>query len=78
MSKGALYRCNGILYAVKEGMTDEETINLLRGLKKDSVLIMGRPVGWYAISALEMLGAEKYTGSNPDILSFIPIFKSYF
>jgi len=28
-SKGAIYRCNGIVFAASENMTDEETIQLL-------------------------------------------------
>ena len=66
-SKGAIYRCNGIVFAASENMTDEETIQLLRSLKSNTVWMLGRQVGWYAIAALDMLGAEKYTGSDPDI-----------
>ena len=31
----------------------------------------GRPIGWYAIAALDMFGAEKYAGSDPDIVRFV-------
>ena len=74
MSKGAIYRCQGIICAAMENMTDEKTISLLRNLKKDRVMILGREVGWYAISALEMLGAEKYTGDDDLVLRFISEF----
>ena len=35
-SKGAIYRCNGIVFAASENMTDEETIQLLRSLKSNT------------------------------------------
>lgn len=70
-SKGAIYRCNGIVFAASENMTDEETIQLLRSLKSNTVWMLGRQVGWYAIAALDMLGVEKYTGSDPDIVRFV-------
>ncbi|HAJ66332.1 MAG TPA: hypothetical protein DCM61_07160 [Clostridiales bacterium] len=73
-SKGAIYRCNGIVFAASENMTDEETIQLLRSLKSNSVWMLGRQVGWYAIAALDMLGVEKYTGNDPDIAQFVSEF----
>ena len=75
-SKGAIYRCNGIVFAASENMTDEETIQLLRSLKSNTVWMLGRQVGWYAIAALDMLGVEKekYTGSDPDIAQFVSEF----
>lgn len=73
-SDGAIYRCQGIILAAMENMADEETVQLLRGLKKDPVMILGREVGWYAISALEMLGAEKYDGDDSLVLRLISEF----
>ena len=74
MSDGALYRCQGIVFAAMENMTDEKTVSLLRNLKKDRVMKLGREVGWYAISALEMLGVEKYGGDEDLVLRFISEF----
>lgn len=68
---GAWYRFNGIIYASVENLADEEIFKLLRYLKDDQVQMAGRPIGWYAIAALDMFGAEKYTGSDPDIVRFV-------
>ena len=71
---GAWYRMNGIIFAASKNMCDEETIKLLRSLKSNTVWMLGRQVGWYAIAALDMLGAEKYTGNDPDIAQFVSEF----
>lgn len=71
MSDGAIYRCQGIVYAAKQNMSDEEIVKLIQGLKNDPVWLLGRQVGWYAIAALEMLGVEKYTGDDHLVKEFI-------
>ena len=68
---GAWYRFNGIIFASVENLADEEIFKLLRYLKDNQVQMAGRPIGWYAIAALDMFGAEKYTGSDPDIVRFV-------
>ena len=68
---GAWYRFNGIIFASVENLADEEIFKLLRYLKDNQVQMAGRPIGWYAIAALDMFGAEKYTGSDLDIVRFV-------
>lgn len=73
-SDGALFRCQGIALAAIHKMADEETVRLLRELKKDRIWILGRQVGWYAIAALDFLGVEKYSGNDPEVLRFVSEF----
>lgn len=70
-SDGALYRCQGILAAIKERANDPQIIKLIQAMKEDHVVILGREVSAYAIAALDILGAEKYAGEDFLIKDFI-------
>ncbi len=70
-SDGALFRCQGILAAIKERSNDPEIIKHIQALKNDRVLILGREVSTYAIAALDILGKEKYEGNDFFIKDFI-------
>lgn len=76
-SDGAWYRCNGIIFAAKQGLDDKEVAKLLLGLKDDPVWLFGRQIGWYAIAALDMLGIEKYTGNDRDIKELVDAFPAF-
>ena len=68
---GALYRTRAILYAISERITDPDVLEAISKLKKDKVMILGRPVYAYAVAALDILGAEKYTGDDPYALELV-------
>lgn len=74
MSDGALYRCDGIIKAAKENLADAEVVKALKRLKNDPVIVFGRAVAWYATAALDFIGAEKYSGDDPDLSQFIKEF----
>ncbi len=75
-SSNDLVRIDGILWTAYHRYTDADIINRLKELKADEAASFGYTVGNFAVSALDVLGAEKYTGgdkSQKDLIEgFIP------
>lgn len=71
-SDGAIYRCQGILECLKGNIQDKSVLDLVSKLKNDNVVILGRKISSYAIAALDILGVEKYSGEDVEIVEFIP------
>lgn len=74
MSDGAIFRCQGLIAAVKEKANTPEVIKAMSALKNDEIEILGRKVSSYAFAALDVLGAEKYSGTDPEVFDLIPFF----
>lgn len=76
-SDGAGFRCQGIIECLENNIKIPQAIEALKKLKNDSVIILGRKVSSYAIAALDILGAEKYSGDDEEIRETIPVLKEY-
>lgn len=61
---GAIYRVNAIINAVKYEMQEPAIKIYLDRLKADNVIINGYKVSEFAVSALDILGLEKYSGND--------------
>lgn len=70
-STGASLRLNGIMACIDSGKASKEEVEILKSLKKDKVILAGRPLSAYAYAALHLLGIEEYQGSNNDVKDFI-------
>ncbi len=69
--KGALVRINGILNATRHSIKTDETIDLIRELKKDTISFDLYAVSDFATAALDLMGIEEYNGSKKQILNLI-------
>ncbi len=72
MSDGVIYRCQGILVCLKRRIVDPDIVEIIKGLKNDRVVIMGRKVSSYAQATLGILGIEPYDGDDAEEKEFIP------
>ncbi len=70
-SDGAIYRFRGILACLDNHITDAEVIKAISQMKTDRVIVAGRSMSSYAYALLDILGAEKYSGTDPDTLRLI-------
>ena len=70
-STGAAYRLNGIISCLEKGVLLEEEVVLLKELAQDEIVIAGRKISAYARAVLDLLGVEKYNGSDVDVKNLI-------
>ena len=70
-NKAALYRFEGLLECLDGKVLSSDEINAIKHLKEDSVIVCGRKLLCYAFAILDILGIEKYSGSNIDIKRLI-------
>ena len=70
-STGAAYRLNGIISCLEKGVLLEEEVVLLKTLTRDEIVIAGRKMSAYARAVLDLLGIEKYNGSDVDVKNLI-------
>lgn len=68
---GAIYRMQGIAAVIQYRITEPEIVAELQTLKQDNVIMLGRPLRYMAIAALDIIGAEKYTGDDKEIIELI-------
>ncbi len=74
---GAAFRANGIADCVKYHVTSFDIVEQLKKLKNDQVMVIGWTVSQCAIAALDVLGEEKYSGKDPNVLSLIKGFRTF-
>ena len=68
---GAGFRGEGIAKCIQNRINTPAIANALLSLKSDTIKVIGRPISSYAIAALDIVGIEKYTGSDQDIKALI-------
>lgn len=68
---GAFYRVNATINAVRYGIREPALKIYLDRLKQDKVIMNGYRVSDFAISALDILGFEKYVGNDLRIRALI-------
>lgn len=68
---GAIYRMNAIAFSSLQGRSNKEIVEKIKALRTDHFGIDGYSVSDFAIAALDILGIEKYTGSNQNIKQLI-------
>ena len=69
--KGAIYRINALIYAVRNAVDSEKVKEKIYDLQNDKVSVDGYKVSDFALAALDLLGIEKYTGINEQIKALI-------
>lgn len=60
-----------MLSGVDKRITDERFINAVKEHKNDKICLLNVPMNYVARAALDILGAEKYNGSNAHIMNMI-------
>lgn len=70
-TKGTFYRFNAILDCVNNQIITKEIADELIKLKKDYRVIAGYKISDFSIAALDILGIEKYSDGNLDIINLI-------
>ena len=68
---GAAYRARGVAKCIHVRKISDTIADALKALKYDPAMILGRPLGDYAIAALDITGSEKYMGKDQSILELI-------
>ena len=60
-----------ILSGIDKRITDKRFIDALKEHKNDEICLLNVPINYVAKAALDVLGAEKYKGSNVYIMDMI-------
>lgn len=68
---GAIYRMNAIAFSSLQRRSNKEIVEKIKALRTDHFGIDGYSVSDFAIAALDILGIEKYTGTNQNIKRLI-------
>lgn len=72
MRTGTAYRINAIIQTVKHKISNDDIISKIKELKNDNCRVIGiYKMSDFAISALVLLGIEKYHGNDEIILKLI-------
>ena len=68
---GAAYRAMGIAQSIQRRADMPSVISILKKLVLDPTQVLGRPISSYAVAALDILGIEKFTGHDQEIIDLI-------
>lgn len=71
LSKNPVSRFYGIIECFDRNYATQEEIEAMMDSKNDDFLIAGRKVDAWARAVLDLLGAEKYMGTDQDTINLI-------
>ena len=60
-----------LLQGIDENITDESFIKEIKQYKNNEICLLNVPIRYVATAALDVLGSEKYIGTNEYILKMI-------